>query len=229
MSTANAELNLPRTRVFSGEDADRELASRDLRAGLFLSALQEGNDRRAACTAMHPKTYPGQKMWAETLAALRALCIGESRGWEIGSTGNYETVFSPKQRIAIAVVGSDPFTGVKGFRDPCVTRARGPKTTKRVIQNRQGQLLFDLPSIADTEDITDENCDTWFFLSNAREGKLYSELSLPVGGETARINQWAMRILFTPLTLDHAVTPVAPDFQESEVPEIKVGRRGNSD
>lgn len=213
-------------RLYEGLDADRRLAELSLRAEYLRNALARGDELRRQCSPLHPRTYPGQVMWAETVAELRRQLIPSSGDWACGSINNYETVFSSRSEIAIAVVGGDSYTGVRGFEDPSVQRKRGPVTRKRVQRNlvAQATLPFLGPDIKDLAD--EERASTWFLLVHARSGRLYQELSLPVSmDEDSRVTRWAERILLEPLDRDGAVTPV-PDFDDSvEVPSVNVTRR----
>ena len=162
-------------------------------------------------------------MWAETTRQLRAQLIAQQKGWKPGRSSNYETVVQLDRRMAIAVVGGDGFTGEAGYPDPSTARRRGPVTSERVARNRAGQLTFSIPGIHEPA-LSDDECETWFFLMNARNDTLFSELSLPVSmGKNRRISEWAKRVLMPPLPLSGVVTPVAP--QDEDGPDVTVKRK----
>jgi hypothetical protein len=212
-------------KVYEGDDALRRLAEMGLRAEFLTDSATRGNERRARCTPHHPRSYPGQVMWAETLAALRIKLLDRREKWKIGNKQNYETVFHGGHCVAIAVVGGDDNTGVRGPVHPMTARPRGPVTNKRVRHNLAvGQLPLPGVPIPEAKPITDEDCITWFFLINARENKLYGELSLPIVGSRKRITNWAERIILSPLELVGAVTPIE-QHEGSDERTIHVGRK----
>jgi hypothetical protein len=210
--------------VYEGDDAVVRLSHLGLRFEHFIAAQTRGHEQRARCLPVHPKTYPGQVMWAETTAELRTQLLALDGGWKIGSTKNYETTFQAEQRIAIAVLGGDVNTGVIGFRHPKAARGRGPVTSKRIRQNLLAQYTLPLEGVTDPTEATDEDCNTWFFLINARMDILYSELSLAITiGEDSRIGQWSERILLPEVPMVGAVTPIAPD--DEPPPVVHVDRK----
>lgn len=217
---------LPRCTIHQGEAARNRLAQLGLKEAYFSEAAATGHDMRTRCLPVHPTSYGGQIMWAETLGALRTRCMDLNDDWEIGRTRGYETVFNGRRRLAVAVVGGNPNTGVQAFEAPMTARPRGPVTKIRVERNMRGQLEFQLEGIPESATVSDDNCATWFFLMNARNDKLYSELSLPiVMGERQRISRWAERILFTPLDLVGAVSPIEPDETSDERAPVNVTRK----
>jgi hypothetical protein len=206
-------------------DAALRLAEMGLRVAYFDSAVRKGHDRASRVLPVHPKTYGGQIMWAETLGELRTQVLNLNSWWRLGQTGNYETAYNPERAIAIAVVGGNTDTGERTFHHPKAARKRGPITEKRVRRNAIGQMMFDLPEFKEKPPAEDENCDTWFFLLNARKGLIYSELSLPLSlGADSRIGAWRERIIMPSISFEGAVvTPVEPD--ENEPPQVHVGRK----
>jgi hypothetical protein len=210
--------------VHAGATAEARLADFGLVPDHFVSAQQRGHERRLECGPSHPKTFPGQVMWAETVAALRQRLLETGEGWQIGRTRNYETVFRTDRRIAIAVVGGDAATGVDGPEPPKAARRRGPVTWERIAHNNQLELPITLPPprVAPGAVGDDEACDTWFFLLNARGDALYSELSMPDGlGIDRRSVTWLERILLPAIPVVGAVTPVESDGDdEAAAPHV---------
>jgi hypothetical protein len=129
-------------KIFSGEDAKRELVSMGLRESYFVKSAIFGHERRERCAPTHPKAYPGQVMWAETLFHLRTECLEIAQDWVMGRNSGYETVYNAPRRLAIAVVGGDVNTGVRGFEDPMTARRRGPIAEVRVMKNYKGQATL---------------------------------------------------------------------------------------
>lgn len=226
MATSRAPWSEGGTQVYSGPAAVarlRELCA--LRPDAFANAASRGSELSGSLLPVHPRTYPGQVMWAETTAALRMQVLDLQQNWKIGRENNYETVYAPTHGVAIVIVGADNNTGVRGFDHPRARRPRGPMTAKRVSKNRQ--LALEIQGMPISEDAADADLTTWFFLLNAREGQLFSELSSPVDiGEDRRVITWSERILFEPLQIEGAVTPTLPDDGSDDPPVVRVGRRG---
>jgi hypothetical protein len=215
---------LPSCQVYEGESTHRRLTQFGLKETYFSEAARTGHDRRSRCLPVHPASFGGQVMWAETLAALRTRCLDLNDGWEMGRSRGYETAFNGKHRLAIAVVGGNQNTGERAFEQPMTARPRGPITKSRVEHNMR-QLELPLEGLSGKDAVPEEDCATWFFLVNARGDKLYSELSLPIiMGNRQRVSQWAERILFTTLTLVGAITPIEPD-ETPEQAQINVTRK----
>jgi hypothetical protein len=217
--------SVARRSVLDGVEAAARLAEFGLRVEHFARAQVRGDELRARCLPVHPRTYPGQVMWAETTAALRTELLALDRGWQVGSASNYETVFNPGLGMAISVLGGDAFTGVRGHQAPKAAHRRGPVTSGRISRNFQDQYVLPLEGI-DLPAATDDDCLTWFFLINARAETLYSELSLASDvGVDRRIGRWAERILLPGLPMPGAVTPIQPGDDDDEPPAVHVDRR----
>jgi hypothetical protein len=217
-------VGLPPTEVYEGADASRRLAELGLRAEYFGDSLRHGHDKRRGCSPLHPKSFPGITMWAETTLAMRGNCMAAGLHWEPDSADNYETVVDRRNGVAIAVVGGDVNTGVRGFQHPLAARRRGPVTDRRVSDNFR-QLALDLPGLPVEAD-PGQPLKNYFFLVNARGGHLFSELSLPVAVITRkRVSHWAERILLPPVGVEDPVTPVGYEDEESDVPVVEVRRR----
>lgn len=212
-------------RIFEGPLAAKRIESMGLRPDYFQRASEAGHRRKLTCDPLHPKTFPGQVTWAETTRAIRLELGGLNRGWTARSTRNYETAFNARARMAIAVVGGDSFTGVRGFRDPKLVRARGPVTKQRVDHNRSVQLSIPLAGIVEPAE-NDEEAETWLLVMNARQDQLFLELSLPVAiNGCGRVDGWAERILIPPLELPDAVTPTVSAEDADDTHDVHVERK----
>jgi hypothetical protein len=220
------ELESGACKVYEGASAAVRLAQMGLRESYFHDAALYGHERRERCLPVHPKSYKGQVMWAETIGEIRTQLLDRNDDWRIGRKGNYDTVYNISRQIAIAVVGGDPNTGERTFEHPMTARPRGPVTEQRVMRNRRGQLAIPFKGLPSGEEPNEEQCATWFFLLNARSDSLFCELSLPLSmGRKQRISVWAERILFAPLRLVGAVTPFEPDETYEEAPRVHVERK----
>ena len=127
-------------KVHESEAASRRLAEMGLRETFFSRAALRGHERRERCQPVHPKSYAGQVMWAETVGELRTQVMDQAQGWKMGRTGNYATAFNGSTRLAVAVVGGDTCTGEHGFEPPMTARRRGPVTENRVHRNTPGAV-----------------------------------------------------------------------------------------
>lgn len=200
-------------RVWVGEAGAARLAELGLSVEAVHASIRAGNVARSeASGAYFPRNFPGIAMWAGTLAQLRREQVKLQQRWEIGQTGNYETVYSADRKIAFAVVAGDTFTGAVGIRDPKLTRRRGPKTKQRVDRNRRIglQLELDLELRVATDQLApDEDCRTWFVVLHAAEDEVRVEVSLPYGiEEDGLVGKWAERILLPAVPVSGAVAPI---------------------
>ena len=210
-------------QVHQGSDASRRLNAMGLRAEFFERALVDGHDKASRVSKVHPRTFPGQVMWAETVASLRTQLLDLGTGWSVGYTGNCETCYNLSYRVAIAVVGGDSSTGEQAFRPPKAARKRGPAIGERVKRNPYVQDMLDLPEFREMND--DEQCTMWFLMANARDGRMYHELALPtsLGGDN-RVGVYGERIIMPPIPLKGAsITP--DDGGDREPPQVDVGRK----
>jgi len=212
-------------RVYDREEAVVRLAEQGLRAAYFEAAIRRGHDIASRVLPVHPRTYRGQVMWAETTGEVRTQLFTTGDEWQAGYTDNYETAYNLERRMAIAVVSGNAHTGERSFEHPKTARKKGPATEKRVYRNRVGQQVFELPEFQDEPPADDEQCELWFLLMNARNNCMYSELSLPLAmGANLRIAEWRERIILPPILLTGiVVSPIEPDLDTP--PEIHVGRK----
>jgi hypothetical protein len=211
--SAQHEINPEGYRVVPPEGAAERLAELGLTTEAIHASIRAGDTERSrASGAYYPRNYPGIAMWAGTLAQLRREQVKLQVNWQIGQTGNYETVYSAERKIAFAVVAGDAYTGVDGKRQPKLTRKRGPKTKQRVDRNRRrlGQLALDLQlSLGERGLPPDEDCQTWFVLVCAADDEVRVEVSLPRAvGDDGLVGEWVERILLLPVPLTGAVAPI---------------------
>ena len=198
--------------VVSSSEAPERLAELGLTVGAIDASIRAGDAERSRASGVYyPRNYPGIAMWAGTLAQLRRELVKLQQKWEIGRTGNYETVYSKERRIAFAVVGGDKYTGYNGSQHPKLTRKRGPKTTQRVDRNRRiEQLALDLHFALDQRGLPpDEDCQTWFVVVHPTDDEVRVEVSLPRAvDEGGLVSKWVERVLLTPVPIAGAVAPI---------------------
>ncbi|MET9107021.1 hypothetical protein [Streptomyces zhihengii] len=229
MSQALGQPPARRSKIVPPERAAERLAELGLSIDKIHKSVTAGDDARSRVTVrFYPRNYPGISMWAETLATLRRELIKSRQGWEIGQTGNYETVYSAVRQLAFAVVAGDRYTGIAGKRDPRLTRKRGPKTKERIDRNskifEQIALEFDLPELANPLP-PDEACSTWFLVIHADDDHIRMEVSLPVEvREDGLVGEWVERILIDPVPTSGAVAPIEPGEDDDDDGEPMVSR-----
>lgn len=224
MLQSGAEPVYEECKVYRDEEATRRLAAMGLRMSYFEAAVMHGHDRASRVTPIHPRTYAGWVMWAETVMGLRTQLLDTGTDWAVGNTNHCETSYHLRQGVAIAVVGGDSNTGEQTFRHPKAARKRGPVTEKRIGRNVMGQTVLDLPEFQELED--DEQCELWLFLMNARKNSMYSELSLPMSlGGDGRIGLWRERILMQSIPLSGAVVTPYDLGDGDDPPPVYVDRK----
>jgi hypothetical protein len=212
---------IPR-KIYSGDDADARLARMGLSVATLHGAAEDGDEGRQQWTLYHPQQSKGHRMWSDTVAGLRRRCIALNAGWRIDRTGNFETVASAGNRMFVAVVGGDEFTGWRGHKAPRVRRKRGPETTRRVELNmKYGMqplpLQGDSSPVPDEADTSTAGSETWFFLIRATDDWLYMELSRPIGlNGTGYVADWSERILLPQLPITGGVTPIDDDDDDDD-------------
>ncbi|MEU4772811.1 hypothetical protein [Micromonospora sp. NPDC023644] len=183
-------------------------------------SIKNGDDARQRVRSnYYPRNFAGVTMWGETLAGLRRELVKTRQGWQIGYTGNYETVYSEERRLAFAVVAADRYTGKDETRHPKLKRKRGPKTKQRIDRNViMGQLALDLeiPEFAATLP-PDEACQTWFLLVHPTDDEIRIEVSLATEvDDDGFVGSWIERILMEPVAISGAIAPVQPDEDDDD-------------
>jgi hypothetical protein len=200
-------------RIFiDPEDVERRLAEFGLTPEMLSRSIEAGDlKRRPVMQPVYPAGYAGVTMWAETLAELRRQLLQRRDGYEIGRTGNYETVYSAERHIAFAVNAGDMNTGINGKRDPRLTRPKGAKTTERVARNIRNTQLA-LIEVPEPELPPDEACETWFLLIRPTANEVRLELSCPRKiGPDGIVDGWHERIILPPVPISGAIEPFEPD------------------
>lgn len=203
--------------VVRPEDVEARLAEFGLTPEMLARSIDAGDTaRRRVMLPVYPATYAGVTMWAETLAELRRQLLSRRDGYEIGRTGNYETVYSAERRIAFAVNAGDSNTGIDGRRDPRLTRPKGAKTAERVGRNtRETQLA--LIERSEPELPPDEACETWFLLLRPTEKEIRLELSCPRRiGLDGIVDGWYERIILPAVPISGAIAPLEPDDEADD-------------
>lgn len=195
-------------------DVDTRLRQLGLALEPLHAALSRGLAAARDCTALHPRSAPGQYMFLETVVGLREHLA--SRGWRPYERQNMPLVVDSTGCRAIAVASADEGTGQHLFGNPRTRAEKGPHATIAIERNLDQTSFhgvgFDLPE-QNTEAAGDFNGETWYLIHCIHERELRAELALPTGQEpSGRINTWMKRIILPAIPFDPDTPVVAPDF-----------------
>ncbi|MEU4712936.1 hypothetical protein AB0F73_04630 [Micromonospora purpureochromogenes] len=197
----------------------QELAELGLSEDIVMGAVTAGYGKMSACNDLHPANFPGILLWAEIVRHLRQYLV--PRGWKVGRSHGYETVYNPVTGVALAVVSGNADTGNPG-KQPKSRRKRGAVTRRRVTINARQMALFELPK----QEVTDDECKTWFVLVRGEKDEVRVEVSLPLSMDDANyVDGFARRILLPAIAAPNAITPVEPDEGLAEGTDFDVTER----
>lgn len=182
--------------------------------------IMQGLLARTACTAHHPKTFPGLSQWAETVRALRDKTAPHN--WSCSDENNFPLCVHPSGNLMIAVYTGDRDTGVIGS-NPSNRAAKGTNTEQAVWANQKQLSLFDsLPELPTSEG--NDGRMMWVLLYHVASNEIRFELSLPLRMVGGKIRSWQERLVFPAIPLDQVNIVIgdddAPEF------EVHVERRG---
>lgn len=171
----------------------RRLASMELDLWCFENALARGVAEAASYSSAAPSGAPELGRWMRTVEEFHHGVIALQRGWERPAPDplNQPTWINPRLHTAVVLSSGDENSGEVTFRSPSNRNPKGMSFGALVAANGQASF-FD--AVAGSGDMVDIN-ETWVFLYHARNGYVYSELSLPINMPTAFIDAWRERIL----------------------------------
>lgn len=155
----------------------------------FEHSLASGVAEAASYSAGAPSSAPEFGRWARMTESLHDGVIGLQRGWERHDPLNQPTWLNPGRKIAVVISSGDENTGQRTFREPT---NRNPKGSSFGVLVEENVLFSDVTASGEMASIH----ETWVFLYDAREGFVYSELSLPIIMPGRFIGGWRERILF---------------------------------
>src|SRR5258708_28505611 len=108
----------PRRLISEPTEVEKRLKDFGMTVEMITRSIETGDTaRRRVIFPVYPATYAGVTMWAETLAELRRQLLRGRGGYQIGRTGNYETVYCAERHIAFAVNAGDSNTGIQARRE----------------------------------------------------------------------------------------------------------------
>ncbi|MCW4352879.1 hypothetical protein ONR57_06175 [Hoyosella sp. YIM 151337] len=173
------------------EELHQRLASMNLELWCFENALASGAAEASSYSPGAPTVAPELGRWLRTVEELHNGLVALQRGWERSDPMNQPTWINPAMHTAIVVSSGDENTGQVTFSDPSNRNPKGRSFGALVAANEQASF-FD--AVTESGEMVDIN-ETWVFLYDAREGFVYSELSLPTVMPEAYIENWRERIL----------------------------------
>jgi hypothetical protein len=204
---------IPRAPVFTGAGAQARLQQLGLPgAEPLLDALGDGCAAASTTTTLHPVSYAGQRVWAETVAGVRYL-LGD-HGWQDVHIKGVDLTVHYGTGVAIIVTSGDSATGLEAHT-PQVKYERGDVV--RILVNGELDTLF--TGARETPWVV------YFFLHHVEAERCRSELSRPNHiGPGGRVSSWAERVLLPEITFD-GTGAGAPRVEEDPEIEFDVRRR----
>lgn len=188
---------MPKHQPGCREELRRRMRAMMLELSCFEMALVRGQAEAVSYSAGAPTFAPELGRWMRTVEAVHDGLISLQRGWERLDDLNQPTWVNRAQSTALVVSSGDDYTGDLTPREPSNRNPKG-KTFGALVTANEQLALFDIMS--DVEPLPDIR-ETWVLLYNARDGFVYSELSLPVRMPKSRIEKWADRILMPRLDM----------------------------
>jgi hypothetical protein len=204
--------HVPRSAIYSDIVADERLRILHIPGTpSLLQAVSHGAQAARSTSAFHPRAYRGQRMWAETHAALGNLLHGD--GWEPANFLGADLVLHNRSGLAIIVTAGDTATGNEHF-------------TPQVRYERQEVITGLVNGHADTIFRASEGerpeWTIWFLLHHLGGKAIQAELSRPQSIHGGWVSTWAERILLPTIGDPRQDRPKPRRAAEIDVP---VGRR----
>jgi len=177
----------PRTRA----DLSQRLAPMGVELWCFENALASGAAEAASYSAGAPNSAPELGRWLRTVEELHNGLVGLQQGWERSDPMNQPTWINPSRHTAVVVSSGDENTGERTFSNPSNRNPKGRSFGALVAANEQASFFDALSKSGEMVDVN----ETWVFLYDARQGFVYSELSLPIVMPGLFIESWRERVL----------------------------------
>jgi hypothetical protein len=174
------------------EDLQRRLAAMKLNLGCFENALARGAAEAASYSEGAPKAGPELGRWLRTVEELHDGLIGLQSDWERSDPMGQPTWLNPSLQTAVVVSSGDENCGLVTSSEPSNRNPKGLSFGALVAANEQMRFFDTLSKSGKMVNIN----ETWVFLYYAREGFIYSELSMPIVLSGSYIESWHERIIF---------------------------------
>jgi len=177
--------------VLEGPAAEAQLEALGLSLEIVGQTVLAAEMDGRLTSAYQPPTAPGFRRWATACGQLAERLV--PRGWERVLVKGLPRVVNHSNGTAVAVIGGDEGTGVRGAT-PHSRTSRGPASTTLVSAN-QMSLEFVSP-MPDEGDPLEDWERTWWLLIFSDGSSVRAELSLAVGlDEKKKLAAWKTRIL----------------------------------
>jgi hypothetical protein len=196
---------------------------------ILRQAIRAGDWARATTsTGNYPRCYSGLSSWAEIVKKLRDLLL--AKGWHKTLHAGLEGVMSPEGSVEILVETGDERTGDEtSIIGPTTKYPKGDGIAEAIDNNYL--LEFGNTEIKRNEEIRNQEfhsaegmSHTWFLLHHtAPNGEIRIELSRPLTIAGGFVNEWAERIILSPIPPAGSTLVVPEDNPVN--PEIDVRRR----
>lgn len=213
-------------------EVQERLSLLGLSAEILQAAGRSGKLARLGSTPFHPKWYPGNVMYSNSLATMGQLLA--PAGFQRIDPAGHPLVVNHKRKVALLVATSDGNTGNGDITQPPSTRPwKGPRTEEAVEEN--DLLLF--PDMFDGMDGQQrhplDGYEFWWLLMYPDEvnNELRMELSRGIRmSKTRSVDGWSERIMLASQPLDEGGLTVSnspsddgPSDGEYEVEVTKLG------
>lgn len=207
--------SIPRVPLYEGALAEARVQQLGLpRAQVLVDSLYRGAVGARATNSLHPKSYPGQRMWAETVAEARRQL--RPYGWEDVYYLGAELIAERRRGVAILAVAGDSATGTTDKGLPQARYERG-EVIRGLIQGSLDTLFGPTPR---------PEWEVWFLLHLLEGDTLLAELSRPTSvGAGGWISSWHERIILPGFTFGE-VEAAQPAEQPGEI-DVPVSRRAS--
>lgn len=188
---------MAKSQSCSREELCQRLRAMHLELSCFEKALARGQAEAVSYSAGAPTFAPELGRWMRTVEGVHDGLVSLQRGWVRLDELNQPTWVNRALSTALVVSSGDEYTGDLTPREPSNRNPKGKSFGALVTANEQLTLFDIMSDVGPVPDIR----ETWVVLYNARNGFVYSELSLPVRMPKSRIKDWADRILLPRLDM----------------------------
>lgn len=173
------------------QDLNKRLSTMRLEAWCFENALARGSMEAASYSSGAPNSAPELGRWLRSTEELHNGLVALQAGWERADPMNQPTWFNPVTHTAIVVSSGDENTGQVSNSEPSNRNPKGQSFAALVEDNSKARLFDAFTAVGDLASIK----ETWVFLYYAYNGRVFSELSLPILMPNGYIESWHERLL----------------------------------